>query len=100
MSLANFHRQFVHRFADIGRPLTDLTRKDIEFVWTAECAALFETLKMALTTTPVLQVFENAKPSELWVDASQFAGGATLVQPGDDGKILPVEYLSHWLSAA
>ena len=26
--------------------------------------------------------------------------GATLVQPGDDGKMLPVEYLSHRLSAA
>ena len=26
--------------------------------------------------------------------------GATLVQPVDDGKMLPVEYLSHRLSAA
>ena len=26
--------------------------------------------------------------------------GATLVQPGDNGKLLPVEYLSHRLSAA
>ena len=47
-----------------------LTRKDVEFTWTAECAASFETLKTALTTTPVLQVFDDAKPSELWVDAS------------------------------
>ena len=70
LGLANFYGRFVHRFADIARPLTDLTRKDIEFVWTAECAALFEMLKTALTTTPVLQVFDDAKPSELWVDAS------------------------------
>ena len=26
--------------------------------------------------------------------------GATLVQHGDDGKMLPVEYLSHQLGAA
>ena len=26
--------------------------------------------------------------------------GTTLVQPGDDGKMLPVEYLSHPLTAA
>ena len=26
--------------------------------------------------------------------------GATLIQPGDNGKMLPVEYLSHRLSAA
>ena len=70
LGLANFYRHFVHGFADIARPLTDLTRKDIEFMWTAECAASFETLNMALTTTPVLQVFDDAKPSELWVDVS------------------------------
>ena len=79
LGLANFYRQFVHHFADIACPLTDLTRKDTEFAWSAECAASFETLKMALTTTPVLQVFDDAKPSELWVDASQFAVGATFV---------------------
>ena len=79
LGLAKFYRQFVHRFADIAHPLTDLTRKDTEFVWSAECAALFETLKMALTTAPVLQVFDDAKPSELWVDASQFAVGVILV---------------------
>ena len=79
LGLANFYRCFVHRFTDIAHPLTDLTCKDIEFAWTAKCAASFETLKTALTTTPVLQVFDNAKPSELWVDASQFAVGATLV---------------------
>ena len=70
LGLANFYCRFVHRFADIAHPLTDLTRKDIEFAWTAECAASFETVKMALTTAPVLRVFDDAKPSELWVDAS------------------------------
>ena len=70
LGLANFYRCFVRHFADIARPLTDLTHKDIEFAWTAECAATFETLKTALTTAPVLQVFDDAKPSELWVYVS------------------------------
>ena len=79
LGLANFYHRFVHRFADIAHSLTDLTRKDTEFAWSAKCAASFEKLKTALTTTPVLQVFDDAKPIELWVDASQFAVGATLV---------------------
>ena len=70
LSLANFYHRFVCHFADITHPLTDLTPKDIEFAWTSKCTASFEMLKMALTTAPVLQVFDNAKPSELWVDAS------------------------------
>ena len=94
LSLANFYHQFVRRFADISRALTHLTRKDIEFAWSAECAASFEKLKTALATAPVLQVFDNAKPSELWVVASQFAVGTNLVQPGDDGKMLPVEFVA------
>ena len=100
LSLANFYCHFICHFADIAHPLTDPTCKDIEFAWSAECAASFEMLRMALTTAPVLQVFDSAKPNELWVDASQFAVVATLVQPGDDGKMLPLEYLSHRLSAA
>ena len=79
LSLANFYCRFVGRFAAIAHPLTDLICKDTEFVWFAECAASFERLKTALTTAPVLQVFDDAKPSELWVDDSQFAVGATLV---------------------
>ena len=95
MGLANFYRRFVKGFAAIAKPLTDLTRKAIEFKWEATEEAAFE----ALTTAPILQVFDEEKPHEVWVDASDYAVGATLVQPSDDGKTwLPVEYLSHRLS--
>ena len=54
-----------------------------------------------MTTAPILQVFDEEKPNEVWVDASDYAVGATLVQPSDNGKTwLPVEYLSHRLSVA
>lgn len=54
-----------------------------------------------MTSAPVLQVFDDSKERAVWVDASDFAVGATLVQPAGDGKgWLPVEYLSHRLSAA
>lgn len=37
----------------------------------------------------------------MWVDASDFAVGATLVQPAGEGDTwLPVEFMSHRLSAA
>ena len=58
-------------------------------------------MKKALTTAPILQVFDEKKPHEVWVDASDYAVGTTLVQPSDDGKTWPtVEYLSHRLSVA
>ena len=86
MGLANFYRRFIKGFAAIAKPLTDLTKKVIEFRWEAMEEAAFEALKKALTTAPILQVFEEEKPHEVWVDVLDYAVGATLVQPSDDGK--------------
>ena len=63
----------------MARPLTDLTRKNVEFMWGSEQSDAFAALKAALTSAPVLQVFDDSLPHEVWVDASQFAVGATLV---------------------
>ena len=86
-------------FAAIAKPMTDLTKKDRDFTWNTEEEAAFQKLKEALASAPILQVFDKDKPHEVWVDASDYAVGATLVQEDDDSKRwLPVEYLSHRLS--
>ena len=77
--MANFYRRFVKGFAAIAKPLTDLTKKDRDFTWSNEEEAAFQKLKEALTSAPILQVFDEDKPHEVWVDASDFAVGATLV---------------------
>ena len=77
--MANFYRRFVKGFAAIAKPMTDLTKKDRDFTWSNEEEAAFRKLKEALTSAPILQVFDEDKPHEVWVDASDFAVGATLV---------------------
>ena len=79
MGLANFYRRFVKGFAAIAKPMTDLTKKDRDFTWSNEEDAAFRKLKEALTSAPILQVFDEDKPHEVWVDASDYAVGATLV---------------------
>ena len=59
--------------------MTDLTRKDKDFTWGTEEEAAFKKLKEALTSAPILQVLNEDKPHEVWVDASDFAVGTTLV---------------------
>ena len=79
MGLANFYRRFVKGFAAIAKPMTDLTKKDRDFTWNTEEEAAFQKLKEALTSAPILQVFDEDKPHEVWVDASDYAVSATLV---------------------
>ena len=79
MGLANFYRRFVKGFAAIAKPLTDLTNKDRDFTWSNEEEAAFQKLKEALTSAPILQVFDEDKPHKVWVDASDYAVGTTLV---------------------
>ena len=86
LGLANFYRRCVKNFATIAKPLTNLTKKAFKFKWEATKEAAFEVLKKALITAPILQVFDEEKPHEVWVDASDYAVGATLVQPSNDRK--------------
>ena len=80
--------------------MTELTKKGVEFTWGGVETAEFVQLKTALMPVPVLYIFDELKLQEVWVDASDYAVGATLVQPLDCRKHwLPVEYLLHKLSA-
>ena len=66
-------------FAAIAKPMTNLTKKDRDFTWSDEEEAAFQKLKEALTSAPILQVFDEDKPHKVWVDASDYTVGATLV---------------------
>ena len=79
MGLANFYRRFVKGFAAIAKPMTDLTKKDRDFTWSNKEEAAFQKLKEALTSAPILQVFDEDKQHEVWVNASDYTVGATLV---------------------
>ena len=55
LGLVGYYRKFIPRFADIARPMTNLTKQDVSFEWTFQCQACFEMLKDALITSPILK---------------------------------------------
>ena len=55
LGFTNYYRKFIPRFADIARPLTNLTRKDVEFEWTSQCQQAFELMKEMLLKEPILK---------------------------------------------
>ena len=99
LGLCSYYRRFVHDFAKIASPLTDLLKKEKAFEWTQECQQAFDTLKHKLTTTPVLLVPNPDLPWTIATDASDQAIGAILLQ--DHGKGLqPIAYESQELQPA
>lgn len=60
-----FYRRFIKDFSKIARPLIHLLEKDVTLEFSNECREAFETLKMKLTTVPVLVRLDWNEPFEL-----------------------------------
>ena len=54
LGLAGYYHKFVPRFADLSRPLTNLTRQNVEFQWMDKCQKSFDNLRELLTKYPIL----------------------------------------------
>ena len=73
-------------------PLIQLTRKKQSFEWGKEQQAAFEKLKQKFCKEPVLKIYNPEKPAILETDASDYAIGACLNQPDEEGGLHPVTY--------
>ena len=99
LGMCSYYRKFLPHFADIARPLTNLTKKQEKFKWSKECQNAFDELKHGLSTAPVLSFPSPERPFIVHTDASAFAIGAVLSQMDATGeKEQVVQYLSHKLS--
>ena len=95
LRLGNFYRRFIKDYTIISRPMVDLTCKDIIFTFCDKEKALFEALKAAFTTAPVLQYPDQDHEFRLETDASEFAIGGVISVKCDDSEFRPVTYMSH-----
>ena len=80
LGLCSYYRRFVKDFASISKPLTRLTEKNVPFVWTDDCQQSFETLKLALISSPVMAYPSSSATFILDTDASNVGIGAVLSQ--------------------
>ena len=80
LGLVGYYRKSIPRFADITRPMTNLTKQDIPFEWTMQCQTAFEMLKEAIVTSPILKYQDPNKGYTLFTDASKYAWACVLTQ--------------------
>jgi hypothetical protein len=100
LGLANFYRRFVYRFSQIATPLTELTKLEQKWNWTESCQKAFDQLKAALTTAPVLQIYNPEKETRTEHDASDFAWAGILSEETPSIKEVSTvksEFFQAWI---
>jgi hypothetical protein len=80
LGLAGYYRRFIPDFSRIAKPMTELLKKGVKFVWSEDCEKAFHTLRQHLTTVPVLVQPDNSKPFEVFCDDSGTGLGCVLMQ--------------------
>src|SRR5258707_10824234 len=85
LGFVNFYWKFIHDFSNISCPLYALTHKTQQWVWGLAEQEAFNTLKRAVTSTPVLTFPSQSSHFHLECDASNFTTRAVLSQIQADG---------------
>ena len=78
IGIVGYYRKFVPCFADISRPLTQLTGKNKGFNWTTECDKCFHMLKCYLQEAPILKYPDPSADYILYTDASKYVYAGVL----------------------
>jgi hypothetical protein len=82
LGLAGYYRRFIENFSKIAKPMTELLKSNMPYVWSDKCEASFQELKTRLTTTPVLTLPHASKDFVVYCDASRQGLGFVLMQGG------------------
>jgi hypothetical protein len=81
LGFVNYYRKHIPRYSHICKPLYNLTKDVASMEWTVQCQVAFDSLRFAVTKSPVLMLPLTGKDAEfvLCTDASQYAAGAVLL---------------------
>ena len=82
--MVNYFKNWIDGYADICKPLNELRKKDIPFIWTVNQQSAVRILQHSIATAPVLVYFDPAQVTTIYTDASAYAVGGWLGQRAND----------------
>jgi hypothetical protein len=80
LGLAGYYHRFIPDFSKMAKPMIELMKKGVKFLWDDDCEKAFHTLRAHLTTAPVLAQPNNIKQFDVYYDASGTGLGCVLMQ--------------------
>ena len=100
LGCVGYYRRFIENYAQIAGPLTELLKKEAEYLWTTVRQEAFDELKKRLVTAPILTAPDWTKDFHVTVDASRWCLGAILWQLDDGNRERPIYYASRQMNSA
>ena len=100
LGVLGYQRAFIQDYARIAKPLHDLLKKGVKFLWTKEHTEALDALIKQVSQDPILIAPNNREPFELETDASAYAVEAALFQKDERGKRRAIGYASKTLNSA
>lgn len=97
LGMVNQVGKFIPQLAEKDKALRDLLSKKNCWLWGADQAAAFRVLKEALTSPPILAMYDTSRDTKVSADASSYGLGGVLLQKWDS-EWRPVAYASRSLS--
>ena len=97
LDFGNYYKDFIHNYSHIARPLHEMTKKAITWLWGAQQKQAFDTLKKKFTLYPVLRNPDYHKHFILDTDMFNHTVEASISQDFSDGQHL-IAYFSKSLT--
>ncbi|KAK7107442.1 hypothetical protein V1264_015374 [Littorina saxatilis] len=95
LGMITYLAKFAPQLSETTKPMRDLLKEDVKFIWDEQQQAALQKVKNAITSKPILSFFDPKKEVRLEVDASKSGLGAAIFQDGN-----PVAFASKSLTSA
>ena len=96
--MVNHVSKFADHLASKPKPLRELLEKEYTWVWGQPQDQAFTEIKEALTTAPILALYDPNRETKVNADASYYGIGGVVMQQQDNGYWKPISYVPRALS--
>jgi hypothetical protein len=100
LGVLGYQRAFIQDYARLAKPLHDLLKKGVKFLWEDKHEEALDALIKQVDQDPILTASDRDEPFELETDASAYAIGAVLFQKDERGKQCAIGYAFKTLNSA